>query len=510
MQELRELILFIDKQTGERSDIQGTKLSAKLTELYEGILCENWLSDEEAAAQLYPKKGSASSAYRKLKMTLRQRLIDILFTIDLKSSDTSDRQKAHYVCYKDWAAAKLLLGKGARLNGIEICIRILKDAIKYEFSDLCRDTAAVLRVHYGTMQGDFKKFEYYNDLYKTYSYLCQREDQAEEWYTTLTMAYVNARNISEATHERAKAYYEQLRLNLEEFDSYRLHLYGRLIQMTACSSANDHEGTLQVCQDAIDFFAAKDYDANVPLQIFYYQMLEDYIALRQYQQGIVVADKLEQYLERGTFNWFKYQELSFLLSTHTGRYERAAMVFSSTTDHQWFGFLPPHVQETWRIFEAYLYYLVQTGELATWEDCQENFRMGKFLNEIPVFSKDKSGMNISILTIQILFSLLEKQHGTAAEQIESIKKYCSRYLARSNTRRSYYFIKMLLQIPQRNFDGEAVAKSIRGIYDKLRAIPLALSNQPLEVEVIPYEKLWELALRSLEKDIYKATAECNT
>jgi flagellin-specific chaperone FliS len=132
--------------------------------------------------------------------------------------------------------------------------------------------------------------------------------------------------------------------------------------------------------------------------------------------------------------------------------------------------------------------------------------MGRFLNDIPVFSKDKSGMNIAILIIQILFSLLEKEHGNAAEQIESIRKYCARHLTDGNTRRSYYFIKMLLQIPKGNFDKETVLQRVKPALEKLHSVPLELSNQSLEIEVVPYEALWELALASLERRTSNFTA----
>ena len=36
------------------------------------------------------------------------------------------------------------------------------------------------------------------------------------------------------------------------------------------------------------------------------------------------------------------------------------------------------------------------------------FKLGRFLNELPSFSKDKRGANIDILIIQILIFLLEK------------------------------------------------------------------------------------------------------
>jgi len=398
------------------------------------------------------------------------------------------------------------MGKGARVSGVEFGTKILKDAIKYEFTNLCRDICAMLRVYYGTMAGDVARFDYYNDEYKHFDHLCRGEDLAEEFYTRLTMQYVNSRSVDESTHRQAKAYFEQLTPWLNNFCSYRLHLYARLIQTIIYNSINDHQATLQVCAEAIKFFKKKAYDTQIPLQIFYYQMLEDHIALKQFRQGMTISNKLEKTLESGSFNWFKYQELSFLLSTHTRRYRQALNAFLEVVSHPRFELLPAHVQETWKIFRAYLYYLIKTGALRATNIGLQPFKMGRFLNDIPVFSKDKSGMNIAILIIQILFSLLEKEHGNASEQTESIRKYCARHLTDGNTRRSYYFIKMLLQIPKGNFDKETVLQRVKPALEKLHSVPLELSNQSLEIEVVPYEALWELALASLERRTSNFTA----
>lgn len=497
MQQLKELVLFIDKHYGKKINLVREKKLSKLQRLYDGVLNNAWNNDEAAMEELYLKEGEASSAYRKLKMTLKHKLIDLVFTIDLKHSDATDRQKASYICYKDWAAVKLLLAKNARANGIELCLKVLKEATKHEFTDLCRDASAILRIHYGTMEGDERKFHYYNKLYKKYNYLCQQEELAEEYYTHITMQYVNIRKVAASIHENAIVYYQELEPILQQYNSYRLHLYGRLIQMSIFSSINDYENTLKVCKSAIDFFKQKAYIASAPLQIFYYQMLVNYITTKEFEKGIDIAKELDHYIEPGIFNWFKYQELCFLLFTHTKRYEQAYQVFQTVSDNNRFQFLPAHVTETWKIFEAYLALLVKTKVLLNTGQHTLKFKPGKFLNEISLFSKDKGGMNVAVLIIQLVFSILEQEEGDAAEQVDAINKYCTRHLTQESNRRSYCFIKLLLQIPQHHFNYHTIVKKTEPLLKELELLPFEVSSQSLEVEIIPFETLWELVFRAL-------------
>jgi hypothetical protein len=47
--------------------------------------------------------------------------------------------------------------------------------------------------------------------------------------------------------------------------------------------------------------------------------------------------------------------------------------------------------------------------------------MGKFINEINLFAKDRSGMNISVLIAQILYAIAEKDYKKSSDRIEGIE-----------------------------------------------------------------------------------------
>ena len=135
--------------------------------------------------------------------------------------------------------------------------------------------------------------------------------------------------------------------------------------------------------------------------------------------------------------------------------------------------------------------------------CKSKFKINKFMHEIPLFSKDKRGMNISILIIQILYSLSEKKYEETLTRIDGIEKYCSRYLKENDTFRSNCFIKMLLQLPLASFHREAVARKKEKLLKMLKDVSLEVANQTHEIEIIPYEQLWEMTISSLELKIQK-------
>lgn len=129
--------------------------------------------------------------------------------------------------------------------------------------------------------------------------------------------------------------------------------------------------------------------------------------------------------------------------------------------------------------------------------------MARFVNEMPLYSKDKRGMNIPILIFQILSLIYYKRYDDAIDRMEAIEKYCSRYLRRDDTFRSNCFIKMLLVIPAQGFHKSAVLRHAEKYHKMLLSMPIDMANQSHDVEIIPYEDLWEMVLESLQNKIHK-------
>ena len=154
------------------------------------------------------------------------------------------------------------------------------------------------------------------------------------------------------------------------------------------------------------------------------------------------------------------------------------------------------IEEMWKIFEVYLHYLVQKGIVKPDKSDKrfQNLRMAKFLNEAPVFSKDKRGMSIPILIVQVLFYILHKDYDNAMDRVDAMSKYCSRYLKGSPYYRSNIFMKMLIQLSDGAFRSRAAQRIAQKYIPKLKAAPLQFAEQTHEIEIIPYEHLWHMAI----------------
>ena len=202
-------------------------------------------------------------------------------------------------------------------------------------------------------------------------------------------------------------------------------------------------------------------------------------------------------MQEGTFNWFKYRELYLQLSLHTNEYNKGSVVLMETIQNPKFEFLPENVKEIWRIYEAFIHWLAAVG-LVNLPAGASKFKLAKFINETSIFSKDKSGINIAIIVVKLLLMLQEKRYSQILDEVEAVEQYCYRHLRGENEQRSNTFLKMLMTIPMSGFDPEVAAQRSERYLQKLRKIPLQLANQTHEIEVIPYETLWEIVITALK------------
>lgn len=118
---------------------------------------------------------------------------------------------------------------------------------------------------------------------------------------------------------------------------------------------------------------------------------------------------------------------------------------------------------------------------------------------MPIYSKDKRDANISILILQMLFLLHQKKYNEIIDRAESLKTYTYRYLRRDDTFRSHCFIRMLLTLPDCSFHKAAVLRKADQYWQQLKEVPLNVAKQSAEIEIVPYEMLWEFVLESLDE-----------
>ncbi len=504
MDSLKELIQFVDRNKVKSIEVLGYHKEGKKTLVYQFYekIASGDLSTDEEAADMFFRVPPSDILYRKLKSKLKSRLINTVFFLDLKQPKYSEIDKAYFTCWKEWAATQILFRNGVTKVAVELAHRILKQSQAFEFSDISMNIAKMLRAAYATRFPNSKKYEQFNELVNYYSGMQTSELKAEEYYYDIISHYAESQASQPEVGAKGEKYVREMEPLLPLYGSHRLLKFFYQIKVASCMCRNDYRTTISICNEALSALEAKAFLPQSQGAFFYFQKIICHAQLKEYEEGKRVAEAYLIFDEPGSFNWFKNRQLAVFFSFHSGDYEEALRVFEQASSHPSFKHLDPVNAESWKISEAYLLYLLYVGRVSSNSEKAFSFRIAKFLNEVPIFSKDKKGMNIPILIVQILFTIAQQRYDLAIMRMDSIEKYCARYLRKDDTYRSNLFIKMLLCIPQAGFHRVAVSRRAAKYWDLLLKHPLEYANQGHQIEVIPYEVLWEMALDSLGTRIH--------
>lgn len=506
MEELQELAYIITKTPPNSMRFIGpdfwtsdSKMQILLTAIRNGEV-----EDDLDAAELLYGERLASNKYRNLKHELKRRLINTIFL--LPTNTDKDRDTAYFDCWKNWAACQILIEKSSRYSATAIAQNILKKAIRHDFLNLVHLIALYLRNHYALREKDKSRFQYYDELYQRYRDEEDWNNLAHKYYMSLILDHaVDSVVANPQIQIDAQAYLRELYPIKPSIENVKFHYYLFQIELLGKMGVFSYEEAKEVCARAIDFLNKSKVQFSGGILNFLLNKLVCHIQLREFDQGEKTALACNELVEEGTFNWFKTQEYLFLLAFHTSHYQTAYQSYYLVINNLRYKTYTI-LHETWTLHKMYLHFLYLLGKVTPQHD-DESFsaiRLSKFLNEVPSFSKDKQGMNIPVLIIQMAFLILQRNYDLAAERIDTLNKYCDRYLrTNSSNFRSNCFIKMLLQIPKSNFHPAATQRSAQPYLKRLETIAINFNNQAHEIEILPFGDFWQLILITLDNKFNK-------
>ena len=473
---------------------------SKLSELYGGISRFN--SDKEAAWELY-KTSPLNPKYRQLKYRFKKRLLNTLFFLNTEKPAFSEFHSAYYECNKNWALIRILLSNGARNTANEILLKTLFKAKKFKLTDIIYLCSKDLQNHY-SLVGDEKKFTEYAELTRETEKLLRAENLSNEIYQSIIINFTSSieRKPEIITHVRNSVKKLKQLVNKHKGRSYILDYNMYSVWALSHEVEGDFKKALKVYQKLESYFYLnKEFYQKIRIAEMALKKMVCYLSLKDYKNGKINADRCLHLFRKGSNSWLVFYEYYFLLAMHTGNWVQAADIYNDAVNNNKFGYLSAEQKEKWKIFEAYLYYVLKSGNISTRSKVEnKKFKIYKFLNEVPIYSKDKKGYNISILIVQILNLLESQDFDFIITASDALRIYCNRYLAKEEFYfRSNCFIRMLLVMEKESFDYQRTKDAAQEFYLKLKGRAAKSQRRVLDMEVIPYEMLWERILASLKK-----------
>ncbi len=476
--------------------LHGEKEDEELESLYLGIHKGKFASDFDAAEQIFGTN-EKDPRYKRLRIRLIKQLNSTIFFTATQEANYNDRTKAYFNCYRDFAAANIMIARGASRPATVLLQQILTLSLRFEFTPLTSDVSRMLRYIAVRSMNDQLREDKYIELSRQYEEKRHWESIAQGYEEDLLRHYISKRSPNAKVHQLATQYYEKLSAKVKEIDTAQFYQLTYSVGIIKYFSINQCGEALKICEQAIGVLLGRESIHRGALSIFYLQKLLCLTQLRQFDgAGDACAAELFQLNEAGNFNWFRAMGIYFHHKIYARQYEAALELYRQAVEHERFEALPANVKDEWVLYGGYLHLLAAFGRL----DAEAvtaavgPLRMIRWINEVIVLDKEKDGMNIPVVLLPVLFAAVSKDYEAFDISNEALEKYRQRYLNNDLNRRSSAFLKMVIAWREREYREAETERMIAKEMEVLKSETPEISRQSFAVEIVPYEDLWDCLL----------------
>ncbi|MEO8665966.1 MAG: hypothetical protein ABI462_10755 [Ignavibacteria bacterium] len=474
------------------------KDDSPLKRLFSIVFSGQILSDNQAMMTIYGAK--KLSTFSRLKTRLKDILIKTTLLQNTSLESEYSRVNESMNQYRYALAANYLIHQKNTHLAIEIAERALVKSIKYDVTENIILLTKTLVRHFGSSEYSKDKFNKYLVIQKEYLYVHSWEIKAENYYLELQQSWLSSlATNNEETIEKSKKYAEEL----DKIDNVRTYFFltnKYRIKALNLEYEKNFEGLLSLSDFTIKELSSPKYKSNVFRQNLNLRKATAFIQLGRNDEAILLGTKDMKSLPSGSLSWYFIAHYKLKALLYNGDYKNAVDLIKLMIENPLFPKIGGNYRELFTATLGYIHLIVDSGLAGDPKKLKKllpDFKIGKFLNAIPVFSKDKQGINVSILLMHVAILLQRKNHDAIIDRADSLKQYAYKYLRKDDSFRSNCMIKMVIQMTKAGFNPIRTERYTRDLLKQLEAVKLAGSGENIETEIIPYEVLWTVMKRAL-------------
>lgn len=487
MNELKRLIEATQEKNSQKIKLlsRGDLGDTNVQILFDG-LTDGSISNNEEAKELIFGDLNASNKLSNLKSELKEHLYNLLFLIPYKYDDEKLKE-ARNQCVRNYAIVKKLRNDNRTREAFSVAKDTIKKSMKYQITEITFHLSQELMMICAIENNP--RVNYYLKICRNSLKLLNAE--AEAWFV-LTNVYAHtsrSRQFNKIQTEELLTEVKNFLKAHSHYDAYQINFLMFHIKIIGHLLEDDHQKVIKTAKKSLNYFNSLSFSAGkVALYSFNSRLIISNLAIGEFVAARKAVTESLRFTAKGSHNWQVTLAFKAIVAFHSKQYKVAETAFNMAIKFE----MPEILKERWRIIEAYLYFLDKVGKVRH----KNRFKLSKFLNEVPTYSKDKQGANIAIIVAQILIYLASNQKGKIIDRIHSLQSYGFTYLKKDHTYRSNCFIKILTQLSHGNFHRIAFERKTKLYYNYL--LRQKINVNAVKRELIPYQDLYLMILELLE------------
>ncbi len=464
-------------------------------------------SEREIAKKLF-RSDIAIAPHRNVKHEIKTALYSELLKFKPSNYNYSLSQQAQYKAVQQHAVFKTLIYLGANQSVAALGENLLLRAMSYNFTDIIVDVSRRLCLYYSIKEIDNERLNKYSALHKKYSNILDKENIAEFCYAWIVSRSFGSAVDKDMAIKMAKKYIDANHFPIKMMDSHRFYLNHYLILLYHEELQNNYKAVEQITKEAYHHFCSLPYEHKVAKEAFIHKLIFSQFQLNKVNDSFTYLDQAIALSRKGHANWFISIELKLRALLSCNRYKEVQIVYQDMATQRNFVHQPLNHRIRWTLIGTYVQFLrkieLVAGEQPTTQFVNKHFL---FLKE----NRNQLGeMKVPYIISQLLLSIYMRNYDEMEARIYALKSFCSTYLKKSTPNyRSSCFIKMLLLVPQCNFNSKVVERRASLYVRRLKEESFKIDPARI-VEIIPYEELWSIILTHLSTPRRARKSEFNS
>ncbi|HKR03428.1 MAG TPA: hypothetical protein VJY62_02245 [Bacteroidia bacterium] len=489
MKELNKYIDFVTSvsrnNSGVLQKIIGNDDSKKMFRLAHGFYDKSFENDAQAMQSLYGNQ-KKSASYRKLKSRLKDRLTDLIFLQDAARSMKFPVDRSLLQAQRKIYAAQTLIMRDQRNAALTLLKPAFYSSVHFNHTHLALQACRLLCTHYA-IAGNKKKWNYFSSSFVELMALNTAEAEMHYLYCDTLVHIVHVIEYSREEQKMLRNSYIKAKKLYERFTSHFITIYYFRLAVYYYHSRLQFNKVIKLCKQGIAYLDAHpQFYQLTRAGEFLLMELESCLLLREFNRGRECVERLQLHFLPHSSPWVVFQAQYFLLAMRTGNYQEALEIFYKVNPQN--RKLSKIQQERWHIYEAYLNFALPDKFII------KQFNIFRFLNDVPLTSRDKTGYNFSILVAQIILLVNMKETERLYDLKQSFRLYLYHYIKKNKHPRHYHFGRMLRFLFSYNFNPAKAAQKVKPYLINLQEQKKDKLNILEETEIIPYETLWVMLM----------------
>ena len=462
------------------------------------VFSESNLGDKECMIEIYGKKNL--TAFSRLKTRLKDILIRVLIMQNINTESADARVNEALSGYRQSLISRILITRKSGKLAVEIAEKSITRSMKYHATENVLIQAHQLVGYYGSTELNKYKLTKYLEIQEKFMNIYLWEIKAENYFFDLQRAQLQSlANPNEETKSKAYKYAMELE-NVKGIRTYFFNYNKYRVLAAHYEFQKDFNSLLELSEKAQKEFSVPDFKTGTALASISNRRAWALIQAGRPKETAVIGLKGLNKQISGSLNWYILAHYTLKAQLYIGDYNKAIDLISQMIGHPRFDNIGDNFKEVFFTTLGYIHLLAGSGIIGDSPELIKKlpeFKLGKFLNTTPVFSKDKRGINVSILLMHIAFLLQRKDYNSIIDRIDSLNQYAYRYLRKDDSFRSNCMIKMVIQMTKADFNPIRTARYTADLRKQLSQVTLAGSGENIEVEIIPFEVLWDIMTKAL-------------